>query len=86
MPREPVKRRPMTQLERARAQALLFVSTHPFVRAVAERATRPTADITERESSALERFCRLFREQLTARGDGKLVPADHPTAGEAHHG
>lgn len=82
MPREPVQRRPMTQLERARATALLFVSDHTFIKFLAERATRPTADITEREATALERFCRLFRAQLTARGDGKLVPEEPPTATE----
>jgi hypothetical protein len=77
---ERVQRRPMTQVERARAGALLFVSTHTFIRFMAERATRPTADITENEAAALERFCRTYSAQLAARGDGKLVPVDLPAA------
>jgi hypothetical protein len=80
--KERVPRRPMAQLERARADALLFLrvggDAGKFASVMAKRAKLAEPTITEGEASALERLCWTFRSQLTARGDGKLVPAERP--------
>jgi hypothetical protein len=78
-----VPRRPMAQLERARADALLFLrvggDAGKFASVMAKRSKLPEPTITEREALALERLCWTFRSRLTARGDGKLVPEEKPT-------
>lgn len=82
MGKEPVQRRPMTQLERARATALLFVCVHPLVQVLAARATLPEPTISEGEAAALERFCRRFGdcEDRDAHVVGDLINETHSLA------
>lgn len=89
MGRERVPRRPMTELERARAHALVFLrlksgsDARRFADVLGARATGRDPTVTEREALALERLCWVFRGRLVRRGDGKLVPEEKPPDREA---
>lgn len=85
MGKERVPRRPMTELERARAHALVFLrlksgsDARRFADVLGARATGGgSATITEREAAALARLCWVFKGRLDRRGDGRLVPEEKP--------
>lgn len=84
MGKERVPRRPMTELERARAHALVFLrlksgsDARRFADVLGARATGGAPTITEGEAVALARLCWVFKGRLDGRGDGNLVPEEKP--------